>query len=54
MCLTVSGCGGSFQPPATATPKGTYYITITEVTAGGVTPPTGFVQTSLIVPLTVQ
>ncbi len=51
--LTVS-CGGGFTAPKViqATPAGNYQVTIIDVPVG--TPATGFVQTSLIVPLTVS
>ena len=56
-------CGGGFTPPASsttgggsgskqATPPGKYFVTVVDVPAQG-SAPTGFVQTSLIVPLTV-
>ena len=53
LCLTLCSCGGgSFTPPpVTTTRAGTYYVTVNELVTGAV--PTGFVQTSLIVPLTV-
>jgi len=63
-CLLVFAvsCGGGFTAPsvsttggsgsAKATPSGKYFVTVVDVPAQG-TAPTGFVQTSLIVPLTV-
>ena len=63
ICLVVFGasCGGGFTSPsisnsgsgsAKATPAGKYFVTAVDVPAQG-PPPSGFVQTSLIVPLTV-
>jgi hypothetical protein len=51
MLLIFTFCGGGFTPPSggstsTPTPAGSYQVTITAS-------PTGFVQTSLIVPLVV-
>ncbi|MGA8152313.1 MAG: FG-GAP-like repeat-containing protein [Terriglobales bacterium] len=61
-CLLVFGvsCGGGFTPPPGsplgsgkhATPAGKYFVSVVNVPAQGAAP-TGFVQTSLIVPLTV-
>jgi hypothetical protein len=49
----VTSCGGSFTPPpVAATPTGQYYVTVVE-TVVNPPAPTGFVQTSLIVPLPV-
>jgi YVTN family beta-propeller protein len=52
--LTVS-CGGGFTAPKVqqVTPPGNYQVTVVDVPANGVQP-SGFVQTSLIVPLTVS
>ena len=51
--LALSSCGGYFKAPAsTPTPAGLYYITLVE-TVLDPPAPTGFVQTSLIVPLQV-
>ncbi len=58
--LSLSSCGGYFPTPAPiATPSGTYYLTITEIAldASGkpmTTLPPGFIQSSLIVPITVH
>ena len=64
ICLIVFGvsCGGGFTSPSVsstgtgsskqATPAGQYFVTVVDVPAQG-SAPTGFVQTSLIVPLTV-
>jgi hypothetical protein len=52
-CLGLTSCGGSFKPPPViATPTGQYYVTLVE-TVVNPPAPTGFVQTSLIVPLPV-
>jgi sugar lactone lactonase YvrE len=54
LCLALSSCGGSFTPPpVVATPAGQYYITIVQVSVTS-PPPSGFVQTSLIVPLPIS
>ncbi len=54
LCLSLSACGGYFQSPAApATPTGLYYITLVETIVPPQVAPTGFVQTSLIVPLPV-
>jgi len=51
-------CGGGFTAPQTSTaqkqttPAGTYFVTVVDTPVQGT--PTGFVQTSLIVPLTVS
>ncbi len=53
LCFGLTSCGGSFTPPpVAATPAGQYYITVVE-TVVNPPAPTGFVQTSLIVPLPV-
>jgi hypothetical protein len=62
LLLFITACGGGqFTPPptppnhgggSTVTPAATYYITITDQVLPP-TPSTGFVQTSLIVPLPV-
>jgi sugar lactone lactonase YvrE len=53
LCFGLTSCGGSFTPPpVAATPMGQYYVTIVE-TVVNPPAPTGFVQTSLIVPLPV-
>jgi hypothetical protein len=50
-----SSCGGGFRPnqPVQSTPAGSYIVTIIDVPVPGQNT-TGFVQTSLIVPLTVN
>lgn len=54
LCVSLAGCGGSFRAPAiAATPSGLYYITLVETVVPPQVAPTGFVQTSLIVPLPV-
>jgi len=63
MVIFLVSCGGGFTAPSTsgtggsggkqATPAGQYYVTVVDVPANGGKAPTGFVQTSLIVPLTV-
>ena len=53
--LPVVSCGGGFKPPKIqqlATPAGSYQITVVDVPVGS--SPSGFVQTTLIVPLTVS
>lgn len=51
LCFGLTSCGGSFTPPSVpSTPVGQYFITIVEVAVTSPVP-TGFVQTSLIVPL---
>jgi hypothetical protein len=52
--LSVS-CGGGFTAPKVqqVTPPGNYQVTVVDLPANGVQP-SGFVQTSLIVPLTVS
>jgi hypothetical protein len=53
LCFGVTACGGHFTlPTVTATPTGQYYLTVTE-TVVHPPAPTGFIQTSLIVPLPV-
>ena len=53
LCFGLTSCGGSFTPPpVAATPEGQYYVTVVE-TVVNPPAPTGFVQTSLIVPLPV-
>ena len=53
LCLSLSACGGSFQaPPSTPTPSALYYVTVLETVVNSPAP-TGFIQTSLIVPLNV-
>jgi sugar lactone lactonase YvrE len=53
LCFGLTSCGGSFIPPPIAsTPMGQYYVTVVE-TVVNPPAPTGFVQTSLIVPLPV-
>jgi hypothetical protein len=54
LSLTLVSCGGGFSLPAQtkATPPGQYQVNVISVANG--TPPTGFVQTTLIVPLTVS
>jgi hypothetical protein len=50
------GCGGGFNLPqvtSTTTPAGSYKVTVVDNPVN-TTNPTGFVQTSLIVPLTVS
>jgi hypothetical protein len=54
--LLVSSCGGSFRSPTitqTATPAGSYQVTVLTVCTSTTPDPT-FVQTTLIVPLTVS
>jgi len=56
LVVLLVSCGGGFtQPPSTsqtqATPAGSYFVTLVDTPVQGAT--TGFVQTSLIVPLTV-
>jgi hypothetical protein len=54
LCVSISGCGGSFQaPPNAPTPSALYYITVVE-TVVNPPAPTGFIQTSLIVPFQVK
>ena len=54
LCVSLSGCGGYFQTPVVAaTPSGLYYVTLVETVVPPQVAPTGFVQTSLIVPLPV-
>ena len=58
LVVLLVSCGGGFtQPPSTrsqkqATPAGTYFVTLVDTPVQGAT--TSFVQTSLIVPLTVS
>jgi hypothetical protein len=53
LCFGLTACGGHFTlPAATPTPTGQYYLTVTE-TVVHPPAPTGFIQTSLIVPLPV-
>jgi hypothetical protein len=53
LCFGLTSCGGHFTlPPQITTPTGQYYVTVTE-TVVNPPPPTGFIQTSLIVPLPV-
>jgi len=52
LLLLFASCGGGFTVPSVAaTPAGSYQLTIVDYPAQG--PSSGFVQTSLIVPLTV-
>jgi hypothetical protein len=55
LCFTLTSCGGGFTPiPVVGvTPSASYYLTITTVVVNP-PPPTGFVQTSLIIPLAVR
>jgi hypothetical protein len=50
-----SSCSGGFtsNPPVQSTPPGSYLVTVIDLLAPG-QPPSAFVQTSLIVPLTVN
>ena len=54
VCLGLNSCSNGFEsPPPVLTPKGVYNVTIVEEDLT-VPQPAGFVQTSLIVPLSVQ
>jgi hypothetical protein len=55
LILIVSSCGGGFTPhqPVQSTPPGSYQVTVIDQPLPG-QDTTGFVQTSLIVPLTVN
>jgi Ig-like domain CHU_C associated len=56
LVLLFTSCGGGFNSPAvteTATPAGSYQVTVVSQPASGQST-TGFVQTSLIVPLSVS
>jgi len=55
LLVLFTSCGGGFTPPkpkpATTTPPGSYQVTVVDLPVGSVT---GFVQTTLIVPLVVE
>ena len=53
--VIITSCGGGFTPPhnQAATPPDTYHVSVIDVLADNSAPPGAFVQTTLIVPLTV-